>query len=229
MGIGSEIWAVYRRAGAFARAMPLVAAVPMLIELLRQGVMAIGSMTRLMTYGFSILGTIGLVCVLVPALRWWRFEGDSARVWRLRWRVLWGVVAMLAIQITDELMFTTAGHLVANLTGGPRGPIILCAQLLWLLVSVLLYGWYVAMLTDDPVALRAVVGAMRPRWLTGFAIVIGSLLPVLAVALAIRMAGARGIIGFVPSALAGSVLSAAIIIVTASTWFAIYRLARAPK
>lgn len=229
MGIGSEIGAVYRRAAAFARAMPLIAMLPFLVELLRQAVIAIGSMSRPMTVGFSLLGTLGLVCVMVPALRWWRFEEDRSRVWRLRWRVLWGVVAMLAIQLTDEFLFTTAGHIAANLTGGPRVPIVVAAQLLWLFVSVLLYGWYVAMMTDDPVGLPQVVRAMRPQWLYGFAIVLGALAPVLALALASRMAGATGAMGFVPRVLASSLLSAAIIIVTASAYFAIYRLARASQ
>ena len=228
MGIASEIWDIYRRAAAFARAMPAIAAIPFVIELARQLLLVTGAMTRPITHGFSVLGTVGLVCVMVPALRWWRFEDDRSRVWRLRWNVLWGVVAMLAIQLTDELLFTTAGHLVAGMTGAPRTPIVFVSQLMWLFVSVLLYGWYVAMLTDDPVGLRAVVAVIRPKWLTGFAIVVGSLVPILALTLAARIAGGKGLIGYAPSILIGSTLSAAIIIVTSSAYFAIYRLARTP-
>ncbi len=228
MGIGSEIWAVYRRAAAFAMAMPLIAAIPVVIELARQVAMATGSLSPPAIYGFSILGTLGLLCVLVPALRWWRFEDDRSRVWRLRWRVMWGVVAMLAIQLTDEFLFTAGGHVVASLTGGPRVPIVFGAQLLWLLVSVLLYGWYVAMLTDDPLGLAEVVRRIRPQWLYGYAIVLGSLIPVLTVTALLRFAGGAGDIGVVARVLTGSIMSAAIIIVTASAYFAIYRMARGP-
>ena len=229
MGIGLEITAIYRRAAAFARAMPLIAALPFVIELLRQVAIATGSMSDGLTVGFSLLGTLGLLCVLVPALRWWRFAEDRSRVWRLTWRVLWGVIAMMAIQLTDEFLFTAAGHMVADLTAGPRAPIVFVAQLLWLFVSVLLYGWYVAMLTDDPISLARVVRAMRPQWFRGFAIVVGALAPVLALTVAVRMAGAAGVITLVPRVLASGALSAAIIIVTASAYFAIYRLARASE
>ena len=224
--MGSDIVAVYARALAFARAMPLIVALPFLIELVHQGAMALVSAPHLPLI-FSVLGTIGLVCVVVPALRWWRFEGESAQVWRLRWHVLWGVAVMLAIQLTDEILFTTAGHWIATLTAGPRTLIIFCAQLAWLFVSVLLYGWYVAMITGDPISLRRIAGAMRPQWLYGFAVVLGSLIPVLLVTLILRSAYAIDYIGFVTMAFGSAVMSAAIITLTASAYFAIYELARA--
>ena len=95
---------------------------------------------------------------------------------------------MLAIQLTDEILFTTAGHWIATLTEGPRMSIVFCAQLAWLFVSVLLYGWYVAMITGDPIGVRQVAGAMRPQWLYGFAVVLGSLAPVLMITLILRFA-----------------------------------------
>lgn len=229
MGVAAEIAEVYRRAGAFVLAMPLVAALPFAVELARQAVAASHPMTHAVQLGFSILSTLALVCVLVPALRWWRFERERQRVWRLGWRVLWGVVAMLTIQLTDEFLFTTAGHMAAHLTGGQRSIYVPASQLLWLFVSILLYGWYVAMLTDDPLTLRQAAGAMRARWFYGFAVVLGSLVPVLAIAMAFRMARGLGVIDAVPMAIASGILNAAIIVVTASAYFAIFRLARGDR
>ena len=232
--MGRELAAIYRRVWQSVRAMPLLAALPLAVQLLQRGLPALdlvpSAQARYFAIGVTILNTLAMLVVTVFALRWWRFDGDRARVRRIGGRVLWGVVAMMAIQLTDEYLFTSAGHLVADLAGRGHALFVAGAQLLWLLVSVPLFPWYVAMLGDDRgLTLRQAIVAVRPLWLRGFALVLGAVLPLLVIGIALRMA-----IGTMPYGSVGSrlfegafmLLVPALILTTASAYFAIYHLAR---
>lgn len=229
MGMGADIIAVYRRAGDFVRAMPLIVALPIAVEMARHGVMSPGSNPRAIVLAFTLLSTATMLFMLVTTLRWWRFAGDWRLVLRLRWRVLWGVVAMMTIQLADEMLFTGAGHMLANLAGHGREAFIWGAQLMWLLVSVPLFPWYVAMMSDDPLSLSDAIRRIRPRWLYGFGVILGALAPILALATLVR--GLHPVVGDIAEqvgiALANGIMIAATMLVTDSAYFGVYRIARA--
>ncbi len=232
MEIGRDILAVYGRTGAFARALPHIFAIPIAIELLRLGIMRSVVVSPGWHWSFTALATVGIACVMVPAFRWWRFGTDRGRLWRLSWRVLLGVVAMLAIQLTDQKLFMMAGHLAADIAGSGRPFFVMSAQLLWLFVSVPLFPWYVAMMSDDPLTLRQSFAAIRPRWFRGFAVVLGSLVPLLLLGGLLRgllnnpLNGWAGDTAFWLAAAINGLLIAAVTLVTDATYFAVYRMAR---
>ncbi|WP_156405280.1 hypothetical protein [Sphingomonas sp. Root710] len=227
--MGADIIAVYRRAGDFARAVLLIVALPIAVEMARHALMSPGSNPRAIVLAFTLLSTATMLFVLVTALRWWRFEGDWARIRMLRWRVLWGIVAMMAIQLADEMLFTAAGHMLANLAGHDRAAFVWGAQLMWLLVSVPLFPWYVAMMSDDPLTLAEAIRRMRPCWLYGFGVILGALAPVLALAGLVR--GLHPVVGDIAEqvgiALANGIMIAATMLVTDAAYFGVYRIARA--
>lgn len=229
MGMGADIVAVYRRAGDFVRGMPLIVAVPIMVEMSRHALMSPGLSPRVMVLTFTLLSTAAMLVVMVIAVRWWRFAGDRALVWRLRWRVLWGVFAMMTIQLADEMLFAAAGHMLANLAGRGPGAFVGGAQLLWLFVSVPLFPWYVAMMSDDPLSLPQALRRIRPSWLYGFGVILGALAPVLALATLAR--ALQPVVGDIAEragiALANGLAIAATMLVTDSAYFAIYRIARA--
>lgn len=228
MGMGADIIAVYRRMGEFVRAMPLIVVLPIAVEMARHALMSPGYNSRAVVLGFTLLSTASMLVILVTTVRWWRFAGDGERVWRLRWRVLWGVAAMMTIQLIDEMLFTAAGHMLANLVGHGRAVFVWGAQLLWLLVSVPLFPWYVAMMNDDPLTLSQSIRRIRPRWLYGFGIILGALAPVLVLAALVRTL--HPVVGDIAEqagiALANGIMIAVTILVTDSAYFGIYRLAR---
>lgn len=231
----SEYAAIYRRAFAFVGAMPLIAAVPLVVQI----VQAFFAHARIVPtewigsaiFGFKTLNTLAMLVVMVHALRWWRFDGDRRRVRRIGLRVLMGVAVMMAIQLTDEYLFLSAGHLAAGLLGYGHAYLVPGAVLLWLLVSVPLYPWYVALIADDhALSLRDAIRRIRPRWFRGFFLVLGALLPLMAVGSVVR--SLRSTLSYAdpwqrPLEVLAMLLVPALIIVTASAYFAIYRIARA--
>lgn len=229
MGMGADIIAVYRCVGDFVRAMPLIVVLPIAVEMARHALMSPGANPRAIVLAFTLLSTATMLVLLVTTLRWWRFAGDWGLVLRPRWRVLWGVVAMMTIQLADEMLFTGAGHMLANVAGQGRAAFVWGAQLMWLFVSVPLFPWYVAMMSDDPLTLAQAIRRIRPRWLYGFGVILGALAPVLALAALVR--GLHPVVGDIAEqvgiALANGIMIAATMLVTDSAYFAIYRIARA--
>ncbi|KKC27748.1 hypothetical protein [Sphingomonas sp. SRS2] len=228
MSIGDNIIAVYCRAGAFARAMPLVVALPIAVEAARHAAIVRGWTSRDAALGFTLLSTLTMLTVLVAAVRWWRFDGDGDRVWRLEWRVLWGVLLMMTIQLIDEILFTTAGHIFADLAGGGRMFFVGGAQLLWLFVSVPLFPWYVAMMSEDMLTLPQSLKAIRPRWFHIFGVIFGALLPILAIGSAVRSLSPDGGLEQAVVALISGVVIATTMLITDSAYFAAYRIVRPP-
>lgn len=226
MGMGADIIAVYRRAAAFACAMPLVVAIPVMVEMLRHGVMTPGWTPRAIVLGFTLLSTLAMLVVITVSVRWWRFEGDRDQLWRWRSRVLWGAMAMMAIQLIDEIIFTTAGHMAADIAGQGRAFFVAGAQLLWLFVSVPLFPWYVALLSDDPLTLPQSLKAIRPRWVYGFGVIFGALLPVLVLGPLVRLLSPASGIEQAVAALVSGIMVAATMLVTDSAYFAAYRIVR---
>jgi hypothetical protein len=226
MGMGADIISVYRRAGAFARAMPLIVVLPLVVELVRQLIAMAGSMPGRGLLAFTVLNTLAMLTVLLFSTRWWRLGGDPRRIWAIGARALLGVVAFITIQLFDEFLFTMGGHMLANFTGQPLfrpG-----AQLFWMLASVPLYPWYVALLTDDRLSFAESVRAIRPRWLYGFAVVLASVAPLVAIGIVLRVI--RGVdpgLGWQGSmALCMALLTATMMVITDSAYFAVYRMVR---
>lgn len=229
-----DIAAIYGRAWDFIRAMPAIALLPLLVQLAQSALSTVPTLAygreQTVAFGFTILNTLAMLVVTVFALRWWRFQRDRVQMRRIGWRVVWGAAAMMAIQLTDEYLFTSAGRLVASTLGWGWKLFVPAAQLMWLLVSVPLYPWYVALLSDDrELSLRQAVRSVRPQWLQGFALVLAALLPWLAIGFALRFAMAalppwHG--GAMAARLAFMLLVPMLIVTTASAYFAIYRRVR---
>ncbi|MET0376430.1 MAG: hypothetical protein ABW128_19520, partial [Rhizorhabdus sp.] len=156
----------------------------------------------------------------------WRFDINPDRLWRPTWRVLWGVVLMMTIQLIDEILFTTAGHVLADIAGGGRMFFVGGAQLLWLFVSVPLFPWYVAMISDDPLTLPQSLKAIRPCWLHGFGVIFGALLPLLVIGSAVRSLSPDGVVEQALAAMISGIVIAATMLVTDSAYFAAYRIVR---
>jgi hypothetical protein len=233
--MGEDYVAIYRRALAFARAMPLVVALPFAVQLLQRGLIA----AQLISLGqaddfrfaMSVLNTLAMLVVSVVAMRWWRFGGDKARLWRIGPRVIAGAIAMMAIQLTDEYLFTRAGQIAAALAGWGYGLFVPIALLLWLFVSVPLYPWYVALLSDDrELGFGQAVAAVRGFWFGGFLLVFGAILPFVMIGSALRLVmlahfAAGGPVAWLLQ-LGLMLLVPALIVITASAYFAIYRRVR---
>jgi len=230
--MGEDYIAIYRRTGAFILALPLVAALPLLVQILQRGLIA-AELIRLsqaveFRVAMAVLNTLAMLVVSVIAIRWWRFGGDLARVWRIGPRVLIGAAAMIAIQLTDEYLFTRAGQFAADLAGRPRGLFVPVALLMWLFVSVPLFPWYVALLTDDrSLGFRQAVAAVRPWWLHGFLLAFGAFLPLIVIGTVLRLVMLMRFAGGGPGAwvlqIGMMLLVPLLILVTASAYFAIYR------
>ncbi|ATE64802.1 hypothetical protein [Rhizorhabdus dicambivorans] len=229
----SEYAAIYRRVFAFVRAMPLIAAVPLIVQL-AQALLAHGGFvpvdrieTALLL--FRLLNTLAMLVVMVHALRWWRFQGDRRRVRRMGLRVLVGVVVMMTIQLTDEYLFVSAGHLAAHLLGYGRAWLVPGAVLLWMLVSIPLYPWYVALITDDhELTFREAVRRIRAKWVACFLLVLSALAPLLIIGTTVR--SLRMSLPYAspwqrPLEVVAMFLVPMLIMVTASAYLAVYRIA----
>jgi hypothetical protein len=234
-GMGGEYGAIYRRVTAFIAAMPLISALPLAVQLLQRGLIAadlvLMSQAEAFRISMDVLNTLAMLIVSTFAMRWWRFGGDRARVWRIGPRVVLGAVAMIVIQLVDQYLFTRAGHLAADLAGGGRGLFVPIALVMWLFVSVPLYPWYVALLSDDgSLGFRQAVAAVRPFWLRGFLLVFGAILPLILLGSALRVAmiarfAAGGPVAWLLQ-IAQMLLVPVLIVTTASAYFAIYRRVR---
>ena len=230
--MGEDYIAIYRRTGAFIRALPLIAALPLFVQILQRGLIAaeLIRLSQAMEFrvAMAVLNTLAMLVVSVIAIRWWRFGGDLARVWRIGPRVLVGAAAMIAIQLTDEYLFTRAGQFAADLAGRPRVLFVPVALLMWLFVSVPLFPWYVALLTGDrSLGFRQAVAAVRPWWLRGFLLVSGAFLQLVVIGTALRVVMLMRFAGGGPGAwvlqIGMMLLVPLLILVTASAYFAIYR------
>lgn len=233
--MGGEYGAIYRRVAAFIAGMPLIAALPLAVQFLQRGLIAADliliSQAEVFRMSMAVLNTLAMLIVSTLAIRWWRFGGDRRRVRQIGWRVVLGAVVMIVIQLTDEYLFTRAGHLAADFAGGGRGLFVPIALLMWLFVSVPLYPWYVALLSDDrSLGFRQAVAAVRPFWLRGFLLVFGAILPLILVGTVLRAAmitrfdegGAAAWLLQIGQMLLVPVL----IVTTASAYFAIYHRVR---
>jgi len=227
-----EVIAIYRRVVDFARGWPLVIALPFVCAFIQRASYDLGvvpmEQQRTVAIGFTVVNTTAMLIVTVFAFRWWRFAEDRGATTPLSWRAPVGAIVMLVVQLTDEFLITTLGNMVASLAGVRNALFRPGALLVWLFISIPLYPWYVGLIADDrAMTLRRAFAAIRPRWFSGFALVLGSLLPVMALGMALRYARftVDGSSGWIIK-LADLAIAPLLVATTASAYFAIYERAK---
>jgi hypothetical protein len=237
----SRLAAIYARVPQFARAAPLAVPIVFIAELIqhvveiRLGMYAdfgyldpADQRVRLM---FGAVKVVAIFLVLVFALRWWRFEGDSRRAARPTRATFKGLIIVFIVQIGGELLFIGAGSLAARLIMPSSMTAYLAWRigpaLLWLMIAILLYPWYVALLTEDRgMTLRRSIRGIGWGWPRAFGLFLGGIVP----AMALHYLLGNGAMGRpVPLVWALMILDAALVaalaLLIASTYFSLYQFA----
>jgi len=174
-GLADEIVDLYRRTFGLVRAVPLVAIIsfaPAMLQHVAPGLPAIG-----------LIKTFAMLGALIFALRWWRFDRDAAKAVRPDAWLARGVAIALAAELGGMILFGLAGQLVARAANAEAGSIawLISATvpiLLWAMLSVLLFPWFVALLTDETdMTIRRSIAAVYPIWGSAFALYAAAILP----------------------------------------------------
>lgn len=227
---------IYSRAVALVRERPLVLLAPFLAEMLQHvveiglgfyGMAGFRAQDAGIRIGFGLLKVVVLLGTLLLALRYWRFHGDACRARRIGGAALKGLAIVVAVQIGAYAVILPVAFGLGKIFGDPR-PFLAACYLLWLFISMLLLPWFTGLLVEDgEMGLRRSASAIRPRWLSAFGLFLGGILPLMILHYAIGY-GAKG----QPQVLlwmlmaADAALVALLILCIASTYFAIYRIAR---
>ncbi len=231
---------IYARVPALARAVPWLVLLVFAAELaqhaaeIRLGMYEAGPLapgarrTRLL---FGLAKVLAILAVLIFALRWWRFDGDSRRAARPTLALFRGLAILLLVQAGAEIVLAlVARGAGAALGASGRGAEVALAvgpMLLWLFLATLLYPWYVGLLTEDrAMTLRRSVAGVRGRMWESLALLLAGILPAMALHYALGYAAegrAEPLVWALMLVDAGVVAFLALAL--ASTYFTLYRRA----
>lgn len=239
----SDITAIYGRILPFARAMPLVAAIPFAAEAAqhlfewRGGFYALnpaGAATDPARLAMGAIKIAAIFVVVIVGLRWWRF-GAAASEQPLATAFKGFGIASLAF-LGGSLVAFGAGALVSRLFGpdAPRALRLgasLAPVLAWQITSLMLTPWYVGcIIADRAMTMRRSVNAIRPVLGRAVVMFLVGYMPLLAVHYALGY-GAMG--RPLPIAATLLLVDAAIVSILAFTiaslWFGLYRLAASAR
>jgi hypothetical protein len=181
---------IYRRAIGLIGERPFVLLVPFLAELLQHvaeielgfydpGVPQNGRLMAI-RLGFGLLKVAALLFALMFALRYWRSEGDARWAIRIGRSPLQGLAIFISVQVAAYAVILPLSFGLGRFSGHPL-PFLAVSYLSWLFVSTLLLPWFVGMLAEDrAMGLRHSVAAIRPVWLSTFALFLGGIVPLMA-------------------------------------------------
>lgn len=131
---------------------------------------------------FGAAKILVIFLVLVFALRWWRFQGNTGRAATPTLAAFKGLLIVLIVQLGGSLLAIAAGRLAAHLImpGSMSAFIALRAlpALLWLAFAILLYPWYVGLLAEDrDMTLARSMRGIGRGWPKAFGLLIAGILP----------------------------------------------------
>lgn len=237
----NRLAAIYARVPRIARAAPLAVLLVFAAEFLQhiveirlgmyENIGYLDEADRRVRMIFGAVKVFNILLVVVFALRWWRFDGDSRRAATPGLATFKGLLIVLTVQIGGELLFIGAGSLAGKLV--PPGSLALYLALrigpalVWLMLAILLYPWYVALLTEDrSMTLRRSIRGIGWGWPRAFGLFLGGILP----AMALHYLLGAGAIGRSEPLVWGmmaldAALVAALALLIASTYFSLYQYA----
>jgi len=157
------VW-IYRRILPFLLALPILAAVPFAAELAqhvveialglyKSGVLTPGA--RNVRLAFGIVKIVSIVVIVIVALRFWHFDGDTRRALRPTPMTVMGFFVFAALEIIDSSLedgFASLVARVADLHAAPlsvRLAVHFAPTFLWTFVSGFWLPWNIALLVDD--------------------------------------------------------------------------------
>lgn len=199
-----DISQLYRRAFGLAARWPWLIALPVLAEGVQHvAEIRVGMYATAMTpegqsvrIAFGLVKVLAIVLTIILAWRLWRFEGDVARVFRPTRALVRGIGLFLLVQFVGDAVALLAGRCIVALLGSPVGAMRLVALLpllCWLLVSLTLFPWYVALAVEDRTmtiarSIRAVAGRFAPT----LGLLLAGVLPLMALHYALGYAALGG-------------------------------------
>jgi hypothetical protein len=239
-GMGHPIAEIYRRGFGLAVVLPWLLTLPAAAEFAQHGaeilfgMYAPGGMLpggEAIRLTFGIVKIVSIFVVLLVALRWWRFDGDTCRAIRPTWAMTRGLVIVVAVQLGGETLILLIGSGLAAMAGasgaGVRFATLIVPLLMWLFVAGLLFPWYVGLLTEDrTMSLRRSVRATRSRLPVVFGCLLGGVLPLMTVHYAIAYGATGRPVALIWSLMAiDAAIVALLAAMLAASYFTIYRRA----
>lgn len=243
-GLRGDIIATYRRSGIFIRRLPIIVAIPFAAEMI-QHVAEIGmglyvgdhlpsAADRGTRAGFAAVKSLAMLVTMLLALRWWRFEGDHARILRIDLALVRGVVITLLVEIGGSSLLQMAGYMIGSASRAAIGSIAwliatVVPVILWAMLSVLLFPWYVALLSDDPeMGIERSLKSSYPIWGRCFALYMAATLPPMIVHYLLGFSAVGRPAWMIwPLLLLASAAGASMAVQFASAYYTIYLRARA--
>lgn len=225
---------LYRRAFALARDWPWLLLVPAGAELLQHAAEIHGGMYsagmdaggRNMRLVLGALKAGAIVCTLIVAWRWWRFDEDMGRALRPTARLFKGVAAFIIIQVLGGAAALAVGLGLVSIVHVPTGAgqiaLALAPDVLWLLASMALFPWYVGLATEDPaMTLRSALQASCRRLPGTWALFFAGFLPLMIAHYALGYAALQGAPAW-PLMITDSLLVGLLTAALAATYYTIY-------
>jgi hypothetical protein len=240
----NDIAWIYRRIPPFILALPFLAAVPFATELLQHlveialGLYRSGVLTpaaRNVRLAFSVVKIASIIVIVIAALRFWHFDGDTRRALRPSMMMAAGFVVFVALEIVDSSLEDGIASLIArafDMHAAPLGirlAVHLAPTCLWTFVSGFWLPWNIALLVDDRrMTLRRSIAAANGQLWMYFGLILGGVIPLMAVHYGLGYA-AVGKAQWIVWAL-GTVDAAIVVLLTvaiASSFYAVYDAAKA--
>ncbi|HEV2748264.1 MAG TPA: hypothetical protein VGW34_13310 [Allosphingosinicella sp.] len=231
---------LYGRVLPFARAMPVIVALPFVAELvqhvveIRIGMYAPGGAVtgdeQGLRLAFGAVKVLAIFLAFLFALRWWGFAGDSRRALRPTRAMLKGLAILLLVQGGGELLIIALSASLAELAGGSAGVRLAVAAgplLAWLLLITYLLPWFAGLLIEDKAMTprRSIAGISGRLW-ANFGLLLAGYLPAMAVHYALGYAAmGRSEAAVWALMLVDAAVVALLAVSLASAYFTIYRRA----
>ncbi|WCT72719.1 hypothetical protein PQ455_13890 [Sphingomonas naphthae] len=231
---------VYGRVIPFARAMPLLFALPVVAEFAQHVVelhagmfVAGGAATAASAPARMILGAVKVIAILAVVLlsaRYWRFGNDPRAAYALDAAFALGVGVLLMTQVGLLVVLFALSKLLALLIGpGPETMRIVAVVLmiLSLCVAVLLAPWFVGLVARDPdMTAGRSIAASRRALFARLGLYIGAYLPGLALHYALNYGAMGASTATIWAAIVvDSLLVGGIAVLIGSAYYSLYALA----
>lgn len=240
----NDIAWIYRRIPPFILALPFLAAVPFATELLQHlveialGLYRSGVLTpaaQNVRLAFGIVKIASIIVIVIAALRFWHFDGDTRRTLRPGLMMAAGFFVFVALEIVDSSLEDEIAILIAraiDLHAAPLGirlAIHLAPTFLWTFVSGFWLPWNIALLVDDrKMTLRGSIAAARGQLWMYFGLMCAGVIPLMTLHYVLGYAAvgkAQWIVWSLGTVDAAIVVLLAVAI--ASSFYAVYDAAKA--
>ena len=190
----NKVIETYSRIWPFIRALPLLAALPLAVELTQHvaeielGLYASGGVlppeARQVRLAFGVVKILGLLVTIVVALRWFAFQGNARRAFRPTWILAKGIVAYVLFDAVGEILQDGLDRLFQTVYAPSHAGEVathVASELVWIFLSGLWLPWNVALLVEDrTMTFRRSVRTTLPRIALVFGYLCAGIVPLMA-------------------------------------------------